>query len=1246
MDEATEDMRREAERLSDVERVADLDHSTTILADWRAKAVNAWLEVAVRVHDENGAGDHRAFAADSRRARLLLLSGANHRDAENEAALAAFAFGADFGEDSAEALYARETVALCRLSQGDATGARALLSALLDGASGAFGEQHPQTASIRSAFALAEAAAEGKAQGFTLAGGPGDRLYRPIWEFAPMSETAEGFRLAAEGVSDEAPENAAAAWSAVADFVESVYGASDLRALAARSRRERQSLLSGGDPEEVATRAKESADWLAEALSEFSAEALYALETAALAKLAGDRTWSADSDLASVFTASAWGLGWEHPQTLAATRSLTLAGGLESVVTGLEFLSMEQAVALGPEHPERLVTELALAEARLKFGDRAGARETLTGLIGPLERWLSPSSRDVLTARLALAVLLAEDGRLFEARGLLYRQVEELTRLKGEDDLETLDALERLSGVQAELGEFADARDGMRRVTEGRERASGGTGHDVIRAFRTLARLQALAGDSDAELEARLRLVEALDWNYGANSPEVLGALVEARDALEAAVAGYGPEHPQVSGAASRLGSVLMDAGEAAQAVFYLKTALDVAWKARPGLARLSPDERGAWIAAVRNGHHELFAALLAAGRPEEALVALRLLKENELGEMDPDPESRRVPPEGALNLESNAWSDGGSHAGGIPTGPENGIPTGPEGGTTSGTEGGIPAGTEGGIPAGTEGGIPSGQEVLSPAGSESDLFEGTPDLKARHAYLEVADSDARAGMERARLAERLASEGTLSEDDRIRLDELTARAGEARKAFLDFCDSLPGLLREGAGVPAAAAARNLAARQATLAEMGAGAVLIHAVSSEDALHLVLVTPHAITVKESPAGQVLLAELATEFRGLLTDPASDPRPAGKSLYDAVIAPLEAELAGAGAETHMLSLDGPLRYVPLAALWDGEMWLAERWPTALFTESSVDKLRTPPPEGDVRARALGVTRGWPGFPALTGVAEETAAVVAVASDGGGEVAGEGSGSGVDAECGDSGGTEGPGIGSAVPGGGSRGTGNRSPGPGDEASGGDGRGVLQGERLLDGDFTRGALSASLASHVPVVHIASHFKLDPASHERTVLLLGDGTLLSLNDMERAGDLDFTAVDLLTLSACDTAVGVLRGNGREVESFGEVVQRAGASAVLATLWPVADGPTAELMREFYRLRYLEGMDKARALRGAQLWVMRGSERTGGTMRGTAISAAGVASVSGTGAGTSWGGIGYSHPYYWAPFVVMGNWR
>ena len=99
-----------------------------------------------------------------------------------------------------------------------------------------------------------------------------------------------------------------------------------------------------------------------------------------------------------------------------------------------------------------------------------------------------------------------------------------------------------------------------------------------------------------------------------------------------------------------------------------------------------------------------------------------------------------------------------------------------------------------------------------------------------------------------------------------------------------------------------------------------------------------------------------------------------------------------------------------------------------------------------------------------------------------------------------------------------------------------------------------------------------------------------------------------------MLTLSACDTALGGGRdAQGREIEGFGVIAQQQGAKAVLATLWQVADESTAALMGDIYRRRET-GLTKIEALRQSQLALQKQPK--------------------------------YSHPYYWAPFVLMGNWK
>src|SRR6185295_5898793 len=119
-------------------------------------------------------------------------------------------------------------------------------------------------------------------------------------------------------------------------------------------------------------------------------------------------------------------------------------------------------------------------------------------------------------------------------------------------------------------------------------------------------------------------------------------------------------------------------------------------------------------------------------------------------------------------------------------------------------------------------------------------------------------------------------------------------------------------------------------------------------------------------------------------------------------------------------------------------------------------------------------------------------------------------------------------------------------------------------------------------------PVVHIASHFRFFPEREETSFLLLGDGTNLSLAELQDSPGI-FERVELLTLSACDTAT--IGANGKEMEGLAFVAQDLGAKAVVASLWPVADVGTEVLMREFYRLKRANvPWSKAEALRQAQI--------------------------------------------------------
>jgi CHAT domain-containing protein/uncharacterized protein HemY len=372
-------------------------------------------------------------------------------------------------------------------------------------------------------------------------------------------------------------------------------------------------------------------------------------------------------------------------------------------------------------------------------------------------------------------------------------------------------------------------------------------------------------------------------------------------------------------------------------------------------------------------------------------------------------------------------------------------------------------------------------------------------------------------------------------------------------------------------------------------------AIIISTIAGEERLHLIVTTPnlqipHTVKIKDTE-----LNRLVSEFRSAVTNPCAcvDPRPAGQKIYELLIKPLEQDLKGAQAKTLLWSLDGALRYVPLSALWDGKQYLAERFNLVVLTLASRSKLAVMPQAvAQWRGLGVGVSQGWAGFSPLPAVPDELRAIIRE--------------EGV------------PSVGRAE------------------------FGVVPGRRLLDSDFTRVALEHALGRY-SLIHIASHFSFEAGREGGSFLLLGDGSRYTLDDVKNTTPL-FTGVELLTLSACNTAVGGER-NGEEVEGLGMLAQRQGALAVVASLWAVADDSTAVLMRDFYRRRISGGkLTKAEALRAAQLALLRGELKHSGSKEvRSEIAGAAVKEQSAFKPDPN---APYAHPYFWAPFILIGNWH
>ena len=164
------------------------------------------------------------------------------------------------------------------------------------------------------------------------------------------------------------------------------------------------------------------------------------------------------------------------------------------------------------------------------------------------------------------------------------------------------------------------------------------------------------------------------------------------------------------------------------------------------------------------------------------------------------------------------------------------------------------------------------------------------------------------------------------------------------------------------------------------------------------------------------------------------------------------------------------------------------------------------------------------------------------------------------------------------------------------------------------LRDEEFTQEALQQNIgSSEYPIIHIATHGQFS-SNLDDTFLLAWDSTIdiQQLNELLQNTDLNQgQSIELLVLSACETAA----GDDRAALGLAGMAVRAGARTTVATLWTVSDQSTALTMNSFYQ--QLQQSDskgsKAQALRQAQLELIK-SDR-------------------------------FSHPYYWAPFVMIGNW-
>ncbi|MEO1765013.1 MAG: CHAT domain-containing protein, partial [Cyanobacteria bacterium J06629_18] len=269
----------------------------------------------------------------------------------------------------------------------------------------------------------------------------------------------------------------------------------------------------------------------------------------------------------------------------------------------------------------------------------------------------------------------------------------------------------------------------------------------------------------------------------------------------------------------------------------------------------------------------------------------------------------------------------------------------------------------------------------------------------------------------------------------------------------------------------------------------------------------------------------------------------------KQVYNWLITPLEAKSNFKDTKTLVFVLDGLLRNVPMSALYDGQQYLIEKYAVTLSPGLQLMQ-GTSLKSNNIKAVVAGISEARSGFSALPGVKSEVKQISEK--------------------------------------------------------------VNSASTLLNDNLTEASLSEKVKNgSANVVHLATHGQFSSRLND-TFLLTWDGQInikelseLLRNRQKRQSK----SIDLLVLSACDTAA----GDNRAVLGLAGLAVKSGARSTIASLWPVKDEATVKLMNSFYENLLKSGTTKAEALRQAQIQMMKKTD--------------------------------FKEPFFWSAFVLVGNW-
>lgn len=299
-----------------------------------------------------------------------------------------------------------------------------------------------------------------------------------------------------------------------------------------------------------------------------------------------------------------------------------------------------------------------------------------------------------------------------------------------------------------------------------------------------------------------------------------------------------------------------------------------------------------------------------------------------------------------------------------------------------------------------------------------------------------------------------------------------------------------------------------------------------------------------------PLPQAALAKEVDDFRRSIIERRRDVDTLGQALYAKLIAPLKLGSGDKQAKRLFIVPHGPLHYLPFQALHDGQGYLIAREAISIWPSASVGGQLWSRPNRAVSALlAFGNPATQENVP-LPGAEREVKEVSEL--------------------------------------------------------------FKQKQVFVQQDATKVTFKLR-ANQSAVLHVAAHAEVDDVDPLFSkILLANDGQDRGLLEAREVYGLDMHSVSLVTLSACESGLGkVLKGD--EIVGFTRSFLSAGASSMVASLWPVADNSTEALMTRLYQSMG-EGADLMDSMRTAQLDVQKQRR--------------------------------FAHPFFWAPFNVIGNGR